>query len=139
MQCTFNGKNSGDLEFADGKARLMAANVAMLTGSVRCNHPSEFSKNGSHLVRFTADHEFTKDFEVIAELEGRLYKEAIQLGKEIRAVVNSANTTKKLIEVWPECEPFLQTIFPEENKSTTNLAPVISTLNNKLGLPAKQI
>lgn len=139
MQCAFAGKHSGELEFAGDEKRLMAANVGGFSGGIRCNHPSKFSKEGDCWILFDADHEFTKNFEVIAKSELRLYEEAIQLSKEIRAVIDSVNTTKKLIEIWPECEPFLQIIFPDENKPATNLAPVISTLNNKLGLPAKQI
>ena len=62
-----------------------------------------------------------------------LLQEVRRADREIQAALNSVSTIKRLIETWPEVEPFTKQF---SKKSTPNL-PAIPTgkLNQMLGLP----
>ena len=68
------------------------------------------------------------------ETEKRLNDEIRKLENEVRAIVNSVSTVKRLLEVWPECEALLP---PETKKSQTPPPPAkcVAELNALLKLP----
>lgn len=69
--------------------------------------------------------------------QAALKKERREAELKIDAVLESATTRKKLIEIWPEIEPTLDRIWPnnEPVKVTKELAVNMSSLNESLGLP----
>ncbi len=78
-----------------------------------------------------AGSQFTDKARDIRDEKGRV-------SANIRAILNSVTTTKKLVEIWPEVLPFLNTTT---HSSVPNRAlPVIrvSELNKMLGLPVDE-
>lgn len=61
-----------------------------------------------------------------------LREEAFRARKQILVVLQSASTSKKLLEIWPECAPFLAPFTPK--KAQLPAVPVVE-LNKALGLP----
>lgn len=66
------------------------------------------------------DHPLTLEFNSISNDWNNLKTESIRLRSEVRAVLDSVTTVKRLLEVWPEVKDLL----PELKKPTVNL-PVV--------------
>lgn len=85
-------------------------------------------------MRFAADHPFTTTFEKIEQKDRAFRIRRRNAENEAEAVLWSVQTLKKLLEVWPEIEPFCPT--PEvKTKTSTAIAIRRDELNNTFGLP----
>lgn len=56
------------------------------------------------------------------------------LERETRAILESVNTSKQLIELWPQAEPFLPAHIADPDKGVKLPALQISRLNERLGV-----
>ena len=79
------------------------------------------------------DKDYVK-YEKVLESHGDWLKERRNLNTEITTVLNSVNTTKQLIEVWPEVEKFLPAHIADPNTGIKLPALKVSRLNEKLGI-----
>lgn len=111
-------------------------------GLVKIDGPSKTTKkrvpssDNSHRVvkQYEASHPLAKKRD---ELAGRStdLKELIDSATTgARQMVHSVSTMKKLLEQWPEVEPFAQPYIDKPSAATLPAVP-ISSLNAKLGLP----
>lgn len=83
------------------------------------------------IMAYSVDHPFTVRFNELSNEWRRLTEEKTSARKHVMGVLDSVPTTKRLLEVWPEVEPFLDT--PEAPKAA--LAVRIPDLNRTLRLP----
>ena len=70
----------------------------------------------------------------IRDEDRALIDEEKRLRIEALSVLESVTTIKRLVDVWPEVEPFLKQIAPTPKAQVP--APIVADLNKKLGLPA---
>lgn len=54
--------------------------------------------------------------------------------RETKAILESVNTTKQLLEIWPQCEPFIPAHIADPDKAIRLPAIEMSRLNERLGL-----
>lgn len=54
--------------------------------------------------------------------------------RETKAVLESVNTTKQLLDLWPQCEPFLPAHIADPDQAIRLPAIEMSRLNERLGL-----
>lgn len=87
----------------------------------------------SYSVTLAADHHLTEQLFNIDHDAEALRQEIEQLTASLWAVLNSVNTDKRLIEVWPEAVAFI----PAAEKANTPQLPAlpIAELNKLIGLP----
>ncbi|WLS77388.1 Nmad5 family putative nucleotide modification protein [Erwinia pyri] len=85
---------------------------------------------------FAADHVITKDFDVIFAEEAKVEKRKEEIEKTVWAALNSVQTIKRLIEVWPES----QELIPENVESVRAALPALKVedLNKMIGLPTSE-
>lgn len=87
---------------------------------------------------FDHHHDYTARYFRIQGIRKQLQEEERQARSSASAVVRNVSTYKRLIELWPECEP-----FAAKHKAaavpppTTALAIPINDLNKAFGLPVK--
>ena len=78
-----------------------------------------------------------KDYAAFLKVEEKTKawrEEGNELERETRSIVYSVNTTNQLIELWPQCEPFLPAHIADPDKGVKLPALQISRLNERLGL-----
>lgn len=63
------------------------------------------------------------EIELLSRDEGTLDEERSELRAKVKAIVNSVTTTKKLLEVWPEAEPYLP-VEPEPPRALVDVNQV---------------
>lgn len=85
---------------------------------------------------FDANHPFTDRFRDIKNQREKLEKEKREASAKARAALKAATTTNRLLQAWPEVEPFLE---PYRRKSAPAPLPVVQTevLNKTFGLPVE--
>ena len=78
-------------------------------------------------TKLAADHKLTVQWDAQQNREYDLLAEKNKLAKEVRALLNSVNTTKQLLEAWPESEIFLKGLL----ETSGQLLPMVQvkTLN----------
>ncbi len=54
--------------------------------------------------------------------------------REAEAIINSVNTSKQLVEVWPDVEPFLPAHIADPDKAIRLPAITVSRLNERIGI-----
>ncbi|RLI66894.1 MAG: hypothetical protein DRO67_00585 [Candidatus Asgardarchaeum californiense] len=86
--------------------------VCWFSGSAAYMHMSDkrpfwFSDYDS-LRKFDSDHYLTKKWLTLKEKEYKINSDKRELRSEINKVLHSVNTTKQLLEVWPECEQWIK-------------------------------
>lgn len=84
-------------------------------------------------VTYDKDHEFCKRFADISREKDKLKEQKENLTEEIMAVLNSCQTLKRLLEVWPESSNFLNGLNIITLKAGLP-AITIEDLNKKLGI-----
>ncbi len=95
--------------------------------------PRRFPDNKSHgvLAVFEANHKVSRRWQTFENAKTDLKDGRKKLRSEVRAVLYSVNTTKQLLEVWPEIAPFLR----DADKPPQTLPSLrIEELNTALGL-----
>lgn len=82
------------------------------------------------------DDELTIEFFNLQMRSSNLKQDRKTMTTQLKAVVNSHNTTKQLKDAWPEIKKYVEPfeIVPEKRRS---LAPIINDLNKKLQLGEK--
>lgn len=87
---------------------------------------------------FDSSTEIHKKHEDISKEIEDSREERKKMNREVWAILNSANTTKQLIELWPEIEDIVKELFDNEaSVSGYNLPAVnMADINKKLGLVA---
>lgn len=95
--------------------------------------PSVFKRVGYHQKPLTGDDPLVEQLHAIDHDAKALKDETEQLTVSLWAVLNSVNTDKRLVEVWPEAVAFI----PAAEKSNTPQLPAlpIAELNKLIGLP----
>ncbi|MGE1562171.1 Nmad5 family putative nucleotide modification protein [Pantoea septica] len=85
---------------------------------------------------FAADHEITKGFDAVFDEESKVEKRKDEIEKTVWAALNSVQTIKRLIEVWPES----QELIPENVDSVKASLPALKVedLNKMIGLPTSE-
>jgi len=79
--------------------------------------------------------EYTK-YEKVSDAHNRwraLWKE---VSRETRAILESVNTTRQLLELWPQSEPFLPAHIADPDRAIRLPAIQMSRLNERLGIAA---
>ena len=77
-----------------------------------------------------------KRFRSISDRKSTLVSKKDQLEAEVRGALWSFNTTKKLIEEWPEIESIVSELLGSSHTPTNLPAVRVDVLNSKLGLEA---
>ena len=91
---------------------------------------------GTTLDVFDADHKFSIECTKLLASREDLKNEIARVKASTRATLESVTTIQKLIEMWPEVEPFAAP-FLNPKKAAEQLLPVVQrdSLNDALGLP----
>ena len=78
-----------------------------------------------------------KDLRAIMDRHTQYNEDHAKAMRDTDAVLNSVNTRKRLLEVWPELEPTLDRVWPEDQpmKVAPVLAVKMGALNKALDLP----
>lgn len=79
-----------------------------------------------------------KRFLNLEKREQAIEESKYELAAQIRAVLNSVTTLKRLIAVWPEVEVYVLRLFPSGVEKTSALVPSTSALNKALHLPKQE-
>ena len=84
---------------------------------------------------FPADHELSKRFTQLNEREATIEKKEIEIKANVKAVLDSVTTIKRLISVWPEAKE----ILPESERLERAMLPAVKVenLNSLIGLPTE--
>lgn len=83
---------------------------------------------------YDGSHKFSEKYRELKNKKKSLEQERNQLLVEIKAVVESHTTDKKLIESWPEVETIVRSTIKSKQ---TALAVPVDSLNKKLGIKCK--
>ena len=81
-------------------------------------------------LRFNEEHPLTIKFSKLNEEEAKLKGEKTELSREIRSIITPISTTKKLLEIWPESETWLNKVMPKEPAPVPMKSP--DALNEQL-------
>lgn len=81
-------------------------------------------------TKLAADHKLTLQWDDLKRKEADINSEKKKLTQEVRALLNSVNTTKQLLEAWPESEVFLQGLFEPSGQMLPMVQ--VKTLNEKI-------
>lgn len=82
---------------------------------------------------YSAEHKFSKKFNELDQEKIKLLEQLDDTRQEIMAVLNSCNTLKRLLEIWPEASNFLNGVDIVTSKVGLP-AVMIEDLNKKLGV-----
>lgn len=89
--------------------------------------------SNSSKCQFEKTHSLTKEFREIHEYKNSKDEEKIRAREATMSILNSFTTTRKLLEIWPEVEPYLNKVV--ENQKSNNLPAVqVKDINKILGL-----
>lgn len=95
-----------------------------------------WSSMGSNRQLFAVDHKFSLEFDAIEKEHKTIADIEEATTAQVSAVVNSVNTYKQLLNVWPEASELLPA---EEKVSTgTGLQVNVESLNTLLNLPSEE-
>lgn len=78
-----------------------------------------------------------KKFKKVKDAHEKWFHEHNELKVEAETILASVNTTKQLLEVWPEVEPFLPPHVADPSKAVNLPAIPVSRLNERIGLNKK--
>ena len=100
-----------------GRAFDMDASIRMYFGGRNVSLPMSkerpfFSVDPEEANKVLNDHPLAIEFDRLQGRKENLREEKKEIRAYIRQVVNSVSTTKKLLEVWPDCEPFIEQAVP---------------------------
>ena len=85
---------------------------------------------------FEKEHRELKRFNKVVSDKGVWSEKRNEVERESSIVLDSVNTTKQLIEMWPQCEPFLPAYVANPDKAVRLPAIPLSRLNERLGIKA---
>jgi hypothetical protein len=95
--------------------------------------PHEFKNLVSYnRVVITADNPLNDEFDAINKEQRIVDNLLLHVESEVRAMVNSVTTIKKLLEIWPESKDLLP---KNEQVQSTALVADVAKLNTMVGLP----
>ena len=75
-----------------------------------------FNNDFESKTKLTINHKLSIQWQKLQDEESDINSEKKKLGQEIRSLLNSVNTTKQLLEVWPESEIFLKGLIEPNGK-----------------------
>lgn len=75
-----------------------------------------------------------QDFMKVSNAYDEWEKRRSEVIRETQAVLESVNTTRQLLELWPQCEPFLPAHIADPDKAIRLPAMQMSRLNERLGI-----
>lgn len=100
---------------------------------------TEAQRRCSALARYSYDHPLSVRYRELEDEKRVLAEEEAKLRAEMRAVLASCSTKKKLRETWPELVTLMGTALDDEPAAEKCRALVPSaTLNERLGLPVEK-
>jgi|LGVF01.2.fsa_nt_gb hypothetical protein len=103
------------------------AGVQYVNFSTRQRLPHKASLYGAFHA-YNCDHVLSKTSERLVNRQDKLSADRNELKHKVRAILNSATTDKRLLEVWPEVEPFLP-----KKEETKNLPAIpVADLNSMI-------
>lgn len=83
---------------------------------------------------YDPDHELTKIHDKLTLDLNNFNEMENKLNQEVYGILSSFTTTKKLKEYWPEITGIVEKFEPDNTEIGTQVAPILATLNDKLGL-----
>jgi hypothetical protein len=110
----------------------IAGQVKSLRLPKPCRFP--FNKRSNVLRVYDARHPIASEYQQYRNDRDDLQKSRTGLAAKLSAVLGSATTVKKLVELWPEAEPFV----PKEPVKASLPAINFSDLNKSLRLPVEK-
>lgn len=100
---------------------------------------TEAQRHGNALARYSYDHPLSVRYRELEDEKQVLAEEEEKLRAEMRAVLASCSTKKKLRETWPELVTLMGTALDDDPTAEKCRAIVPSaTLNDRLGLPVEK-
>jgi hypothetical protein len=89
----------------------------------------------SPLKIYDQNHKLYKEHEKISSEKESLKKEVNDTERNVRAIIESFNTTKQLCEAWPEIASIVENMFGEDVTSSKSMLPAVNMvdINKKLG------
>lgn len=87
---------------------------------------------GHKRVVITQDNPLNDEFDAINKEQQIIDDLRVQVKSEVRAMVNSVTTVKKLLELWPESKDLLP---KDEKVQSTAIVADVQKLNTMIGLP----
>lgn len=96
-----------------------------------------FVIDADNRTAFDASHPLTIEFMAINDLNDKIVEEKNKAKVLAKAMLSRFTTVKKLIEVWPEVEPY---VFGKKDEAAIEHLPVVQTsqLNAVFGLPKEK-
>jgi hypothetical protein len=107
---------------------------------MKCKQPESrripFKFRGGCVASYEATHSLALEHERIGNLRKSLWEEIESAKRAATTAVNAVSTVKRLIEVWPEVDPFASKHSTEKPQ-----LPAVPTaqLNKILGLPVEEL
>ncbi|MBL4839356.1 MAG: hypothetical protein JKY47_00830 [Thalassospira sp.] len=97
----------------------------------RCFYIDRYSGSTMRSTAYDAQHAFTLEWTALENARKDLKERKAQAAAKAEAVLKSVGSTKRLLEIWPEVEPFL----PPEPAKAQLPATITQDLNKALDLP----
>ena len=90
-------------------------------------------KYGADIILTLVQHDelFAPMFELIA-ITDKFKEDVKQMKSEVNSILNSVNTTKQLVELWPAVEQYIPAYIADPDKGVNLPALLISRLDEKL-------
>lgn len=105
--------------------------------SLRRNMPVSYKSSGNASFIADANTDFAKDYEVFLAARKDHGEQLRQAGAQGQALLASVGTVEALLDVWPECAPFI----PKAESAAARSLPVVSIgkLNTLFDLPVEEV
>lgn len=95
--------------------------------------PAKHDRYSAVAKIFPGDHKLTQQYLDLSKQQKELNAQYKETREQIKAILYSVTTLKRLQEVWPECEPFIKDMLITKKPALP--AVPVKEVNKSLGLP----
>lgn len=95
--------------------------------------PAKHDRYSAVAKIFPGDHKLTQQYLELSQQQKDLNTRYKETREQIKAILYSVTTLKKLQEIWPECEPFIKDMLITQKPALP--AVPVKEVNKSLGLP----
>ncbi|WP_417847094.1 Nmad5 family putative nucleotide modification protein [Thalassospira povalilytica] len=100
----------------------------------RCFYIDRLGGSTMRVAKYDAHHAYTLEWHALENARKDLKERKSQAANKAEAVLKSVGSSKRLLEIWPEVEPFL----PPEPAKVQLPATITQDLNKALDLPVAE-
>lgn len=95
--------------------------------------PTKHDRYSAVAKIFSGDHKLTQQYLELSQQQKDLNTRYKETREQIKAILDSVTTLKRLQEIWPECEPFIKDMLITKKPALP--AVPVKEVNKSLGLP----